>query len=432
MTERLSLARTRRLRVPPMIDRALSIAVLEGDNQETRRTKRLLTAGLWVALANPWPLALQLIAADAPLAALTIGASFLVAVGSLISLWLRPSTFHGVVHAVIGVNLAVAVVMTLLFGGFLESGATFVWAIALVLAGVALFNDRRAAVWLVVSVAALIVSVIASENVEPLYENPDPELSAVINTVIVLLFAYFVLSYYAHQRAELLQLSDDLLKNILPDTIADRLKDSDTMIADDYEAASVLFADVAGFTPMSADMAPNQLVALLNEVFSGFDELVADRQLEKIKTIGDAYMVAAGVPKPRSDHAHAICDLALAMQHQVASREFAGRDLLFRIGVNSGPVVAGIIGTKKFSYDLWGDAVNTASRMESSGQPGRVQITQATYDLVADEFVCEPGGDIHVKGKGTMPVWFVERRKGRTPAPPPGAASRGASGVNRN
>lgn len=133
--------------------------------------------------------------------------------------------------------------------------------------------------------------------------------------------------------------------------------------------------------------------------------------LEKIKTIGVAYIVASGVPRARPDHAHAICELALEMQASVDGRRFPQQDISFRIGINSGLVVAGIIGTKKFSYDLWGDAVNTASRMESSGQPGRIQITAATCDLVNDEFICQSGGVIEVKGKGQMEVWFLTGRR---------------------
>jgi guanylate cyclase len=139
--------------------------------------------------------------------------------------------------------------------------------------------------------------------------------------------------------------------------------------------------------------------------------MVQERGLEKIKTIGDAYMVAAGVPVPRDDHAHAICDLALAMQEHATSRSFQGRELRFRIGINSGPVVAGIIGRHKFSYDLWGDSVNSASRMEAFGQAGEIQLTESTHDLIADDFICESGGVIDIKGKGPMEVWYLKGRR---------------------
>jgi adenylate cyclase len=164
---------------------------------------------------------------------------------------------------------------------------------------------------------------------------------------------------------------------------------------------------VVDFTPLSAQMTATDLVELLNDVFTHFDRLVEVYGVEKIKTIGDCYMVAAGVPTPRADHAQVLTRMALDMRDYVTEHEFRGKKLNFRIGVNSGPVVAGVIGRKKFIYDLWGDAVNTASRMESHGVGGTVQITRATYDLISTDFACEPRGMINVKGKGDMEVWHV-------------------------
>jgi guanylate cyclase len=158
-------------------------------------------------------------------------------------------------------------------------------------------------------------------------------------------------------------------------------------------------------------MTPLQLVDLLNAVFQCFDTLVDKYGLEKIKTIGDCYMVAAGVPRARIDHATAIVDLALDMQAAIAAHAFCQRHLRFRIGINSGPVVAGVIGHRKFIYDLWGEAVNLASRMESHGTPGAIQITRATYDLIKDDFVCEPRPSVHVKGAGEAEVWHVTGRR---------------------
>ena len=178
-------------------------------------------------------------------------------------------------------------------------------------------------------------------------------------------------------------------------------------IAEHIEQASVLFADVVNFTPMSASMTPIELVELLNEVYSHFDTLVEKYNLEKIKTIGDCYMVAAGVPRRRVDHAIAITQLALDIRDYVSKHEFHGHQLRFRIGINSGPVVAGVIGRKKFAYDLWGDTVNTASRMESHGSGGFIQITEDTYNLIKDDFNCEPRGKVNVKGKGEINVWYV-------------------------
>ncbi len=201
---------------------------------------------------------------------------------------------------------------------------------------------------------------------------------------------------------------DDLLLNILPRPIAEKLKYNPSQtIAEDLSSVSILFADIVNFTPLSSHMSPIELVSLLDEVFSYFDTLVEKYGLEKIKTIGDCYMVAAGVPQPRSDNAQVITRLALEMRDYVAQHNFQGQRLSFRFGINSGSVVAGIIGRRKFSYDLWGDAVNTASRMESHGKANAIQITRATYELIAGEFQCEAQGLIHVKGKGDMEVWHV-------------------------
>ena len=218
-----------------------------------------------------------------------------------------------------------------------------------------------------------------------------------------------ILTYNMNQRR---RQADELLLNILPRSIAEQLKYApNQIIAQRVPQASVLFADLADFTPLSAGMTASELVELLDEVFSQFDILVEQRGLEKIKTIGDCYMVAAGVPQPRDDHAGVLADLALEMQEYVHQREIKGKELTFRIGINSGPLIAGVIGRKIFIYDLWGDTVNTASRMESHGVNGRIQVTEATYQLVQGEFSCEPRGMIPIKGKGEMPVWFVVDRK---------------------
>jgi adenylate cyclase len=237
------------------------------------------------------------------------------------------------------------------------------------------------------------------------------EYVAAFKLFVVMALTYIVLFYFVRQRRVLLARSDALLANILPQGIAERLKTSDDTIADSYASASVLFADVVDFTPMSAGMEPTELVGLLDQVFSAIDALVDERDLEKIKTIGDAYMVASGVPEPRSDHAEMLCDLAVAIHDLVSVTDFTGRPIRMRIGINSGPVVAGIIGTKKFSYDLWGDSVNTASRMEASTAHGSIRITKATQNLVGDAFLCEPEGTVDIKGKGAMEVWRLLRRR---------------------
>lgn len=206
--------------------------------------------------------------------------------------------------------------------------------------------------------------------------------------------------------------SERLLLNILPKAIADQLKQNSGYVAERFEDATVLFADIVGFTPMSARISPEELVNLLNEIFSTFDQLADQYDLEKIKTIGDAYMVAGGLPTVRSDHVEAIAHMALDMKRAIACQaKHLGEPFQVRIGINTGPVIAGVIGIKKFIYDLWGDTVNTASRMESQGQPGCIQVTANTYDRLQGKFLFEERGIIQVKGKGEMMTYFLKGRR---------------------
>jgi class 3 adenylate cyclase len=206
--------------------------------------------------------------------------------------------------------------------------------------------------------------------------------------------------------------SEALLLNVLPAAIAARLKRAPGTIADQYPAVTVLFADIAGFTPFSADLPPATLVAHLNTLFSAFDRLAAQYGVEKIKTIGDAYMGVAGAPVARPDHAVAGAELALAMQAALpALSAELGVPLAVRIGLHTGPVVAGVIGTQKFSYDLWGDTVNTASRMESHGASGEIHCSESAYLALCDNFLFTPRGTIDIKGKGPMPTYFLRGPK---------------------
>jgi guanylate cyclase len=389
-----------------------SIAVTEADSEDTARTKRLLTGALWVSVVTTAISVYQMVVVlDAPIAGLTISFAWVGSAVALLAMWRWPSTYPGVMHLVVMVSLFVSAMLIIIFGGQLASGANSVWGLLGLIGGVVVFADWRATVWLVVYVISSIFATFIAARIEPLESLEQPEYLASFNLLVVVLFIYWVVFYYVRQRALLLEKSDSLLRNVLPDDIAKRLKSSPTTIAEGFESASILFADVAGFTPMSAGLTPLELVSLLDELFTDMDGMVEKRGLEKIKTIGDAYMVAAGVPQPREDHAIAVSDLALEMRDHVASKRFNGMEVRLRIGINSGPVVAGIIGRKKFSYDLWGDAVNTASRMESFGSPGAIQITEGTLRLVEDVFVCEPKGWIEVKGKGPMPVWHLTGRR---------------------
>jgi adenylate cyclase len=202
--------------------------------------------------------------------------------------------------------------------------------------------------------------------------------------------------------------NERLLLNVLPAPIAEQLKRQSGIIAQGFDDVSVLFADIVGFTPLSAQLSPPALIEMLNQLFSSFDHLADRHGLEKIKTIGDAYMVAGGLPETRPDHLQAMAAFALDMR--AAPRDLAGAqaELNLRIGMHVGNVVAGVIGTRKFSYDIWGDTVNTASRLESHGVPGKIHVSEAAYLRLHDTFAFEPRGTIELKGKGPIDTYFLE------------------------
>lgn len=220
---------------------------------------------------------------------------------------------------------------------------------------------------------------------------------------------------YLKQLQEEQEKSERLLLNILPKAIADQLKQQQQTIAENFAEVTVMFADIVNFTELSARLSPTELVSLLNTIFSTFDRLAEHHQLEKIKTIGDAYLVVGGLPVPRPDHAEAIAEMALDMQKAIADLNFSelnlNKPLTMRIGINTGPVGAGVIGTTKFTYDLWGDTVNTASRMESLGVSGQIQVTADTYERLKDRYLFQKRGAIEVKGKGEMTTYLLESRK---------------------
>lgn len=307
--------------------------------------------------------------------------------------------------------------LMLALGGFISSSAVILWSFISPMGALLFDEPRHAPFWF----GGFLLFVTLSGILEPFLPGTNGLPSSlvtfffVMNIGMVSLFTFALLYSFVRQRSQTLQLlrqeqekTEGLLLNILPREIADILKHESRLIADHYDCASILFADMVNFTPMSAEMSPAAMVDLLNEIFSHFDNLVERYNLEKFKTIGDCYMVAAGVPRPRPDHAQVLSRLALDMHAYIKSQTFhASRPVSFRIGINSGPVLAGVIGRKKFAYDLWGDVVNTASRMESQGTSGMIQITRNTYELIKDEFYCVPRGTIVIKGKGEMEVWYI-------------------------
>jgi adenylate cyclase len=303
-------------------------------------------------------------------------------------------------------------------GGFLESGGVGLWGILAPLGALVFSDVRSAARWYVAYVVVFLTSGLVGEVLGPIQEPLPGWFTSTmlgLNIAVGGSIVFTLLAVFASQRRDALAAlrveqakAEGLLLNILPRSIADRLKAHSQPIADQFGSASILFADVVDFTPWSERLPPTEVVGYLDHLFSHFDELAERWGLEKIKTIGDCYMVAAGVPTPRPDHARALALMALDMLETMRSNDDVGHlGLELRVGINSGPVVAGVIGRKRFLYDLWGDAVNTASRMESHGTPGRIQITRATYELLADEFECEARGTILVKGKGEVEAWYL-------------------------
>jgi adenylate cyclase len=309
-------------------------------------------------------------------------------------------------------------------GGFLSSGGVGLWGVLAPL-GALVFGGVRAGVrWYVAFLAVFLGSGIAGEALRIPAVLPGWFLSTMLalNVVVGGTIVFTLLALFAKQRQDALialrseqERAENLLLNILPRSIAERLKAEPRTIADHFGAASILFADVVDFTPHSEHLPPAEVVGVLDELFSHFDDLAERYGLEKIKTIGDAYMVAAGVPSPRPDHARAVALMALDMLDGMRPGGAVGNlGLELRVGINSGPVVAGVIGRKRFLYDLWGDTVNTASRMESQGTAGRIQIARATWELLKDDFVCEPRGTVAVKGKGEMETWYLVGRRPST------------------
>lgn len=298
-------------------------------------------------------------------------------------------------------------------GGFINGSAVILWGLICPL-GAMLFDKQSGAPrWFIAFMILVTISGILQPwlRLENNLSVAQITLFFAINLIGVGYIIFQMVYYFVSKKNLYQERSETLLLNILPKKIVEILRKEHRTIADHIESASILFVDVEDFTSMSAKMTPAELVELLNEVFSKFDILAEKYGLEKIKTIGDCYMVASGVPYARADHAHALIDLAIEIRDYVAQNEFMGKKLQFRFGINSGPVVAGVIGHKKFSYDLWGDSVNIASRMESLGKGGEIQITQATYNLIKEDFICIAQGTVNVKGKGEMNVWFVTDRK---------------------
>ena len=334
----------------------------------------------------------------------------IAAFGTALVLFHRSHRLTPLIATMAVVGLAVLFVSLIPAGGLASGAANLIWIILVPIAAV-LFLGARAGP---LALAGVVVVVAAGLVIDPFIRSapPEPSLARLLLTAVDLIgtaaIALVLVVFIDGERVRAKAESDALLLNVLPRSIADRLKRGERVIADHYDAVTILFADVVDFTPFAAHETPARAVDLLNDVFSHFDTLAERHDLEKIKTIGDAYMVIAGAPEPRADHAGIMVDMALEMQAVTASIEpTPGTPLRLRIGVASGPAVAGVIGRRKFSYDVWGDAVNLASRMESTGVPGAIQVAASTWGICGDRYPFTPR-DVDVKGLGVLRTYLLD------------------------
>jgi guanylate cyclase len=293
-------------------------------------------------------------------------------------------------------------------GGFAMSGNAALWALMVPVAAT-MFNVRRPALYFAYSTLALLAVCFAPRPEVAELSARELELQFALNTMGFCGFLYLSMRFFVSRIDQEKARTEGLLARVLPAPIVRRLKRGDAQIADYLESVTVVFADIVGFTPLATRLSPAEVVELLDEVFRRFDALALEHGVEKIKTIGDAYMAVAGAPERSSDHAVRAARLALAMRASVGELAAERKmELAIRIGLHSGEAVAGVIGIQRFAYDLWGDTVNTASRMESHGQPGHIQLSAATHDALGDAFVTRERGAIEVKGRGTIVTYWLD------------------------
>jgi adenylate cyclase len=395
-------------------DRVLSIGADSADSSDLRFRKRLLVgiALFILPIGLLWG-CLYWVVGEEAVALTPLG----YVAGSMISLavFARNRNFAFLRTSQFLLILVAPALGTAMLGGLDDSSSVILWSLLAPLGAVAFDRPGHAWPWFAAFVSTVVLALVFSEVVRPDGANlPDGFVRTfdVLNIVAVSLVAMMLLVMFARGRDTAQARVEALLLNILPEEIAQRLQTERNAIADHFDDASILFADVVDFTPLASRLDAREVVGVLDRLFTAFDELVDRYEVEKIKTIGDCYMVAAGVPRPRSDHAVALADLALEMK-ECARTCLPGSDLQLRIGISSGPVVAGVIGRRRFLYDLWGDTVNMASRMESHGTSDEIQITRPTWELLRDDFVTEPIGLVDVKGKGEVETWRLISRNGR-------------------
>jgi adenylate cyclase len=399
-------------RVTQLLERLAEIGADPLDDQDTRKRKALLVylAVLILPISLVWGTPYLTLGAVSGLVAY---AYFAISVASL-ALFARTRNFELLLRIqLLDITLAPTLSMWPT-AGFLASGAVGLWGILGPMGALVFSRVRSSIRWFVLFAVAFLGAGIAGELTGGLSSLPRWFSTTMIalNVVVGGAVVFTLLAVFARQRQDAQDQAENLLLNILPRSIAEKLKAKPQTIADSFSSASILFADVTDFTPLANNLPPARVVEMLDRLFGHFDTLMERYDLEKIKTIGDCYMAAAGIPVPREDHARALANVGLDMLEAVSPNgAVADLGLGLRIGINSGPVVAGVIGRKRFLYDLWGDAVNIAGRMQTQGTPGRIQVTRSTYELLKDEFVLEPRGTIEIKGKGDMETWYLNGRR---------------------
>jgi class 3 adenylate cyclase len=393
-----------------MIRTLVQIGALPSDSDELRVRKAVLvlSSTLMGTLAFAWVATYAALGLWLPAA---IPFAYQLASAASIVMFARTRRFILFRSSQLVLSLLLPFALQWSLGGFENSSAVCLWGFTAPLGAMLFVGARQAVPWF----AAFAALVALSAVLDPVLSDHAPDVP---DAVIITFFAltvlgvtavtYALLQYFVRAREQALAESERLLLNVLPAPVAARLKHHDGILAEDFPAVTVLFADIVGFTPLAERLPAAQVVALLDQVFARWDAVAAEHGVEKIKTLGDAYMVAGGVPLPRKDHAEAIARTALAMGPELARCAAAARvPLELRIGIDSGPAVAGVIGRSKFTYDLWGDTVNTASRMESHAQPGTVQVTGRAYELLRRDFELRPRGSVDVKGKGPMDCYLL-------------------------
>lgn len=392
--------------LPKWMTGLVSIGTLPGDDEDERLRKAslVLTVMMVAAMAIVWvatyaSLGLYLSAAI-PLAYQVISVASLFALA-------RTGRFDPFRTSQLALILLLPFLLQWSLGGFVASSGVMLWGLISPLG--ALVLSPRPLPWFGVYLALTTFSGVIEPFLAPATVPPAISiLFFVLNVGGVSVVVYFLLRYFIRGLAAEREKSETLLLNVLPRSIARRLKDGERPLADRFEEAAVLFADLVGFTPMSESLPPETVVAFLDDLFSQFDAMAERRGLEKIKTVGDAYVVVGGVPEPLAGAAEKVADMALEMVDHVAGRPGPGGTKLdVRIGIDVGPVVAGVIGRRKFTYDLWGDTVNTASRMESHGIAGRIQVTPRAYQHLEKAFRFEKRESTEVKGKGHMSPFIL-------------------------